>query len=58
LVSLVALVSFGVASDGKKRGEGAVAVQFESYFVDPVYQSNPKDFSPSGRSYQYTIARK
>jgi hypothetical protein len=45
-------------SGGKKRGEGVVAVQFESYFVDPVYRPNPKDFFPNERFYQYTIARK
>jgi len=42
-------------------GEGvgtAVSVSFESYFVDPVYRPNPKDFFPNERFYQFTIARK
>jgi len=39
-------------------GEGVVAVSFESYFVDPVYRPNPKDFFPNERFYQFTIARK
>mmetsp|Transcript_1227 Transcript_1227/g.2228 ORF Transcript_1227/g.2228 Transcript_1227/m.2228 type:complete len:374 (-) Transcript_1227:73-1194(-) len=33
-------------------------VDFESYFVDPVYRPNPKDFFPNERFYQFTIARK
>ncbi len=33
-------------------------VNFESYFVDPVYRPNPKDFFPNERFYQFTIARK
>lgn len=37
---------------------GAVAVRFESYFVDPIYRPNPKDFFPNERFYQFTIARK
>jgi len=34
------------------------AVNFESYFVDPVYRPNPKDFFPNERFYQFTITRK
>ncbi|KAL7497625.1 hypothetical protein ACHAWT_009168 [Skeletonema menzelii] len=37
---------------------GNCAVNFESYFVDPVYRPNPKDFFPNERFYQFTIARK
>mmetsp|Transcript_20463 Transcript_20463/g.44421 ORF Transcript_20463/g.44421 Transcript_20463/m.44421 type:complete len:402 (-) Transcript_20463:484-1689(-) len=39
-------------------GDGVAAVSFESYFVDPVYRPNPKDFFPNERFYQFTIARK
>lgn len=39
-------------------GNGAVTVSFESYFVDPVYRPNPKDFFPNERFYQFAIARK
>jgi len=39
-------------------GAGGVSVSFESYFVDPVYRPNPKDFFPNERFYQFTIARK
>lgn len=38
-------------------GDGAVLVSFESYFVDPVYRPNPKDFFPNERLYQFTITR-
>ena len=34
----------------------SVSVKFESYFVDPVYRPNPKDFFPNERLYQFTIA--
>ena len=37
---------------------GSKAVRFESYFVDPEYRENPKDFFPNERLYQFTIARK
>jgi len=37
---------------------GNCTVNFESYFVDPVYRPNPKDFFPNERFYQFTIARK
>ncbi|KAL7481023.1 hypothetical protein ACHAW6_006698 [Cyclotella cf. meneghiniana] len=33
-------------------------VTFESFFVDPVYRPNPKDFFPDERLYQFTIASK
>ncbi len=37
---------------------GSVSVSYESYFVDPVYRPNPKDFFPDERFYQYTISKK
>ena len=33
-------------------------VNFDSFFVDPVYRPNPKDYFPNERFYQYTITRK
>mmetsp|Transcript_24160 Transcript_24160/g.50088 ORF Transcript_24160/g.50088 Transcript_24160/m.50088 type:complete len:432 (-) Transcript_24160:125-1420(-) len=36
----------------------SVFVSFESYFVDPVYRPNPKDFFPDERLYQFTISKK
>ena len=37
---------------------GMVTVSYESYFVDPVYRPNPKDFFPDEQLYQFTIMRK
>ncbi|KAL3784975.1 hypothetical protein HJC23_011176 [Cyclotella cryptica] len=44
-----------VDSGGKNT---RIEVTFESYFVDPVYRPNPKDFFPDERLYQFTIASK
>lgn len=46
----------GSGGDGVKSG--TIAVSIESYFVDPVYRSDPKDFFPDERFYQFTITRK
>lgn len=47
-----------LAAVWERVADGNVGVQFESYFVDPVYRANPKDFFPDERLYQFTIARK
>ena len=39
-----------------ERVGGVGTVKFESYFVDPVYRPNPKDFFPNERLFQFTIA--
>ena len=44
-----------VLSGGKGN---RIGVEWESYFVDPVYRPNPKDFFPNERLYQFTIANK
>jgi hypothetical protein len=33
-----------------------IEVEWESYFVDPVYRPNPKDFFPDEQLYQFTIS--
>ena len=47
-----------LAAVWERVADGDVGVRFESYFVDPVYRANPKDFFPDERLYQFTIARK
>lgn len=41
-----------------EKVNGGATVKFESYFVDPVYRPNPKDFFPNERFYQFTIEKK
>jgi hypothetical protein len=33
-------------------------VQWESYFVDPEYRPNPKDYFPNEQLFQYTLAKR
>ena len=33
-------------------------VQWETFFVDPVYRPNPKDYFPTEQIYQFTIVQK
>lgn len=34
------------------------SVQWESYFVDPEYRPNPKDYFPNEQLFQYTLAKR
>lgn len=47
-----------LAAVWERVNDGSVTVKFESYFVDPVYRPNPKDFFPNERFYQFTIEKK
>lgn len=37
--------------------ESGVSARYESYFVDPVYRPNPKDFFPNERLIQFTLKK-
>ncbi|KAL7536653.1 hypothetical protein ACHAWF_005523 [Thalassiosira exigua] len=47
-----------VGAGGDGGGGSVTKVGYESYFVDPVYRPNPKDFFPNERFYQFAISRK
>ena len=38
--------------------EAHSSVQWESYFVDPEYRPNPKDYFPNEQLFQYTLAKR
>mmetsp|Transcript_4885 Transcript_4885/g.10769 ORF Transcript_4885/g.10769 Transcript_4885/m.10769 type:complete len:111 (+) Transcript_4885:2-334(+) len=37
--------------------EAGIKASYESYFVDPVYRPNPKDFFPTERLIQFTLKK-
>lgn len=38
--------------------EAGIDVSYESYFVDPEYRPNPKDFFPDEQLFQFTLSKK
>mmetsp|Transcript_11526 Transcript_11526/g.17397 ORF Transcript_11526/g.17397 Transcript_11526/m.17397 type:complete len:328 (+) Transcript_11526:395-1378(+) len=38
--------------------EAGIDVSYESYFVDPEYRPNPKDFFPDEQLFQFTLSQK